>query len=349
MKTELLREGLAFIKPALKKTVFPICQHVRIQAEKGELVLTGCNLEVGLEWRAPADLPKLDLCVQGAILASIAETAGEEIEFKAGKRLGVSSSSGRYHLPILSGADMPVIKPEGEPVSSGDFSAIREEIQFCVFAAGKKVFDRPFLNGVGLQARGGDVAVSASDTLLIASSTTTVDARDFEGIIPTGSCDVATDERLTRFEMYPGVLVLKGESRVATIKLLEGKYPHDFIPRICVGAREPAGTFKVSRDQLLRAIAAVSLVSESSDGCEVRVNGKLTVSAKGDGGDATHEIECEGAKVVCGLRIDQFAAVVKRATDEAEFMWAEGFPDKGGAPLLTKNGDRIIGAVPYRL
>lgn len=349
IEAKMLRDGLAFVKPVLKRNNFAICAHVRLRSAGGELTLLACDLSGELEYRIKLDAPEFDVCAPGLQLVAIAESAGDEIELKPGKRLGILSSAGKYQLSTLPGADMPTVLVEGAPSASGAYEAIREEIEFCTFAAAVNNLQRPYLNGVSVTAIAGRVAISASDSLLIASSSIEQDAPDFEILVPTPLCGVAASERFTRFEVSPGILTLSGDSCVARIKLLSEKFPHAFVSKILAGIKKPAGSLRASKAELVRAVTAVGLIAEKTEGCALKMNGKLTMSTTTTESQATQEIPCEGTNVECGMRLDQLLALVKRADETAELSWAEGFPNTGAAPLLVKSGKRIVGAVPYRL
>lgn len=349
IEAKLLRDGLAFVKPALRRRDFAICKHVRLQSAGGELTLLACDLSGELEYKMKMNAPEFDICAPGLQLLAIAEAAGDEIDLRPGKRLGVASSAGRYQLPTLPGPDMPTVKPEGEPSASGTYEAIRKEIEFCAFAADVNNLQRPYLNGVSVNATNGKVSISASDSLLIAFSSIEEDVPDFEILIPTPLCDMAVNERFTRFEVSPGLLTLLGNSCVARLKLSAEKFPLAFVGKILSGAGKPSGSFRAAKDELVRAITAVGLIVEKTEGCALKMNGKLTLSTATVESQATQEIPCEGSNIECGMRIDQLLALAKRADEKAEFSWAEGFPNAGSAPLLVKSGKRIVGAVPYRL
>lgn len=349
IETKGLREALDLLRHAArpKKALSSaaIMEHIRLQAGDGAtLVMSAYDLESEVVCRVDAHVSALDVCVQAQRFAAIVASAGQEIDLSVVKTgLSLKSGSGRFRLPTLPGNMMPTINVEGEPIASGDYTLLREEIANCHFAAAKMDVLRPALNGVGVSCSGKKFAVTGCSGYAFARSVFELDCADFSATLPNLP---ALLEEFYTFKVYASFITLHAPNHTVTVKLLAHQYPS--ISRVVEQPR--VGGFSIERDQLVEALEAVKpfttracLFKTEADRLVIR-----TASPLGEA-ERTVPLLTAATQFECSLNLDQIVAIARRCEEKPEFYWGEGFPTAPGTPLLVKSGRGILGSTVERV
>ncbi|HZR03651.1 MAG TPA: DNA polymerase III subunit beta [Burkholderiales bacterium] len=349
LETKLLREGLAFVKPAIRTNsgALAILQHVRLRAEGGSIILTASDLVAELEWRADVDAKEeADVCIPGQRLLAIAAAASDQIELKIGKEsVSIASGAGRFRLPTLPGTDAPSMKIEGNPSAEGGWSEIGKEVDFADFAAPKDD-TRNWIKGVNVRASGDAVEVTCTDGVGIIQGTLKGAAPPgLDVTIPTGYTAIAAHEALTKFQVFGQTLVLSGPGCAARLNCISDKFPD--VSRILKAERKTV--IRVKRADLLGALDLIEPMRAGADVLEFAMNGKalkLSLSGHDESAEATCPATVTGGEVSFGMKTRWLADVVKRAEENIELYW-DGDPKT--VTMFCQSKHRLMGAMPYRI
>jgi DNA polymerase III sliding clamp (beta) subunit (PCNA family) len=360
VSTEALRDALDAIKLVAKKTSLPVTEFVRMEAMGGGALLLKANdTAVEIECIVEAtELPVMDLCVPAQRLLGIVANAGDEIDFSLGKdglALNAKSGKGRWRLPTLPGDRMPYIEASNwsQCLAEGSYATMYTELDFCQFAATKHFLARPWAGGLHVQVRNHCMEVVGSNgTSLFAHSAATVgDIAPFDIIVPMAAMQIALDEYET-FKLYPGVLCLYSKARTAKIKLLSAQYPD----LSGITRQDRVGGFTVNSEEFLAALEAVApFKSGAVPPVQLRIDPSgLTVKVESATDCAEQSLPCKfgignAAELSFHMNLDHMIAVASQCSGEVEFYWGDGFPLKGGVPLLVKQGSRMMGSTTYKM
>lgn len=351
--TKALREAFESIKPVAKKTSLNITEYVRLRSKDGVLTLNSTDNATEIECLVEADLPEMDVCVQAQRLLAVVANAGAEIDLKLGKAgLAASSGAGRYRLPTAPGDSMPMIEHSEESTAQGFYKLVRDEVEFCHFAAAKNEASRPWANGVNIKRQAEMLSVAGCNGVSLFAhsfSDWTCEGGDFDIIVPTTATQLALSAWYTQFKVFPGVLGLYATGRTAKIKLLSATYP-SMAPII---SHERVGGFSVDGLAFLEALEAVApFKSGAVPPCLIKVEpSTVSVIVESVNDRAEQSMPCESAAPGCEfhMNLDHMIGITRQCAGKVEFYWGRGFPTEPRcSPLLVKQGDRLMGSSLYR-
>lgn len=291
-RTELARAVNAVGKVVEARNTIPILSNLLLSADKGQLELTGTDLDIQASATVEAEVAKKGrITVSAKLLGDIVRKAATDtisLELKDG-RLNVKSGRSNFKLETLPAEDYP-------DLAGGTFNA-EFEIDLAAFFAPVSFAisteeTRYYLNGIYLHVVDGvGVAVATDGHRLARNRGPELPA--FDGIIvprkavallPKGGVKVAVSESKIRIASQDFVMVSK---------LIDGTFP-DY-QRVIPNGNEKAVV--VDRDLMMKAADRVTSVS-TERGRAVKLSiapGGVTLAVKSDVGEAQDEVAADYA------------------------------------------------------
>jgi DNA polymerase-3 subunit beta len=305
VKLTIARQDLARVLTNVGRVIesrntIPILGNVKLSAVKGQLRLTGTDLEIVATDVAPADVTEEgDICVDAKLLAEIAKKAGGDVSINLeADRLIVKSGRSVFKLQILDAVDFPTF---GDDKYAAEFEMdIAALFAPVAFAIGNDA-NRPYLHGVFFHVKDGAAVAVATNGHRLARHAGQ-ELPEFEGVIvpqkavgmlPKGTADVSVSENLIR--------IVSGDFTL-TSKLIDGTFP-DYTRVIPVDNELVASAEK---DDLLKASDRVATVS-SERGNAVKLSiapGAIALTVQSvERGEAADEVPAEytGEPVTIGF------------------------------------------------
>jgi len=193
-----LAHALSTVTKAVEaRTIIPILGNVLLSADKGQLSITGTNLDLEIS----TSLPVLDsqdgtVTVAGKLLADIAKKATGDVNLEAdGNHLIVKSSKSRFKLDTLPANDFPSFNHGSfDTTIDIDLASLVQEVQFAVSTEET----RYYLCGVFLEAKDGHIIATATDGHRLASTRIEQEATLHQLFCPT-NCSHCCRPELCQF------------------------------------------------------------------------------------------------------------------------------------------------------
>lgn len=285
-----------------------ILAHVLMDAADGELALRATDMDIAITDRAQADVATPGTAVVPAQLAhdivrKLPDVATIKLETGEPGRMTLQSGRSTFRLPCLDAADFPTDAADELPHGFAlDAAVLRTMLDRTRFAASTEE-TRYYLNGIYIHsANAPDPAVQvlravATDGHRLALTQTPMPegGLGMPGVIlpnraitelrrlledVAGAVDVSLSEARMRFAVGTAVI---------TTKLIDGTFP-DYQRVIPADNDKMLG---VDRGKLTAAVDLVSTISsEKSRAIKLAADaGALRLSAAGDTGDATDEVD----------------------------------------------------------
>lgn len=165
--TENLKDRITFAYHGISsRSTLPILTNFLIEAEKGSLIITATDLEVGIRVSVPAKVEKQGKVVVPAktftdLTGSIDD---EKVELEEGeKTLILKTKNTRSSFTTQLADDFPALYGEmGEKVAVFDRKNLEKTLSRVVFASAQDSA-RPALSGVLVKGDGGEISIVATD------------------------------------------------------------------------------------------------------------------------------------------------------------------------------------------
>ncbi|MGI6036636.1 MAG: DNA polymerase III subunit beta [Limnochordia bacterium] len=270
----LLKAVTAVERAVAQRDVKPILTGILLEARNGELYLAASDLEMRIEGTIPVEtIQEGQAVVEGKYFAPIVrKLPGGDVflRYDEGNN-SVSLRAGRAHfsLPTIAGEAFP----PAPVMEEGSFScSIAEELfkgmlRQTVFAAAPPDEIRPFLKGIYLAGREGELHMVATDSSRLAiRKKDALSLGEFKALVPARSMQELA--RLLPGEEEGELRVQLGSNQILFhvggfkfySRLIESEFP-DYLRVIPQG--EPTCKVICSRSQLEEAIDRVSLLVRS--------------------------------------------------------------------------------------
>lgn len=331
-----LAHALSTVTKAVEaRTTIPILGNVLLSADKGQLSITGTNLDLEISTSLPVlDSQEGTVTVAGKLLLDIAKRATSDVSLEAdGNHLIVKSGKSRFKLDTLPAADFPSFNHGSfDTTIEFDLASLVQEVQFAVSTEET----RYYLCGVFLEAKDGYIVATATDGHRLASTRIEQEStfapvilpNKLLSLLPTGVVSVS---------LSSNKVMIESGSTVIVSKLIDGTYP-DY-ERVIPKPSERVAT--VSAKTLRDAVGRTSVIA-SERGKAVRflfASDSLTLNvANPDRGDATEEMEVSfsGEPLTIGFN-GQYVADLMAAfgTDEITMSMEDS-----GSPALVLSESR---------
>ena len=355
MRFTLQRE--AFLKPLAqvvnvveRRQTLPVLANFLVQVNKGQLSLTGTDLEVEMVSRiAVEDAEDGETTIPARKLFEIIRALpdGSRITVsQSGDKITVQAGRSRFTLATLPANDFPSVDEveATERVAIGE-ATLKELIERTAFAMAQQDV-RYYLNGLLFDLRGDALRTVATDGHRLALCETDLEKASGakrQIIVPRKGVTelqrlLEGGERVLELEVGRAHIRVKRDDVTFTSKLIDGRFP-DYEAVIPIGADREV---KLDRETLRAALQRAAILSnEKYRGVRVEVSpGQLKISAHNpEQEEAQEEIEADtkvsdlaigfnvnylldaltalrGEDIVIQLRDANSSALVREATSE---------------------------------
>ncbi|MCG0275091.1 MAG: DNA polymerase III subunit beta [Thermosediminibacteraceae bacterium] len=304
-KDELL-EGITTAEKFIAgKTTMPILSGIKFSSYGNTLELSATDLEMGIEYRLPAQIMEEgEAVISTKVFSDITRKLPKgPVMFKS-KEGYVTVETGDFHLkmPVLESSDFPEVIPrETNPILRFPVDIFKNMIKQTIFARAEESIARPVLTGELLELRGGKFHVVALDGFRIAWRWEEVEGPDFSVIVPGRALLELTrafsDDEEEYFEIHTGGnrVVFRTEKMTMASRILEG----NFIDYEQVVNVDPKVTVVVNTDALLSSIERAFIVArEGSKNNLVKFkigNNCMEISTESEIGSVYEKVECDTA------------------------------------------------------
>ncbi|MDI3280005.1 MAG: DNA polymerase III subunit beta [Bacillota bacterium] len=300
---EVLYQGLQTVQRAVpSRSTMPILSGILLEVRQGFLRLVATDLELGIEVLLPVEVEAegrtvLEARYLSEIVRRLPEGAPVAVEVEeGGGSAQLKAARVKYALRVMSAEDYPELPQlEGERLWKAKESDLRRMIRETSFAVAVEE-TRPFLTGVLLEMRGGEVAMAATDTSRLAVSKRGTLPGELEErlIVPVRSLNEVSrnldeeGEREVLVSWTSSQIQFKLPSLRLVSRLIDGQFPNyqQVIPS------NYAVRLEVSRGELLSAIERVSVLAQGGTSVvQVDVkDGGIVLSAESEVGRAEEEV-----------------------------------------------------------
>ncbi len=267
-KENLLAGLMTVGRIASKNLTLPILGNVLLRAEKGSLVLSATNLEVGVTTRVRGKiLADGAITIQARLLTDyIGLLENEKIELEAeGTTLRIAGETSKTTIRGMSADDFPIIPSvphEGGFKVSAD--VLRGGLEQVLFAAAQDA-TRPEISGVSFSIKGSVMTMAATDSYRLAERTIPLKEprKDLITIMPTRALFelvriMPTDGDTQVFIGETQALFVSDSIELST-RLIEGQYP-DYTQIIPKSSSIEA---RVDTETFVKAVKTASLFCRS--------------------------------------------------------------------------------------
>ncbi|OGP17997.1 MAG: DNA polymerase III subunit beta [Deltaproteobacteria bacterium GWC2_55_46] len=288
-----------------KRNTMPILANVLLDASKGKITIMATDLEVFIKDSVQAGVSEEGSITVNArkVFEIVKELPGETVDVTAGKddKLTLKAGKARFNVMGLPAKDFPVfpVVDEGS-LQAIDGEALREMIDKTSFAVSTDE-TRYNINGFLLEREEGKIKMVATDghrLALIIREGDNIAKGQKEGVLlpRKGVMEMkkVLDEKEGSF--FLGITqknaVMKRDSTVVTVRLLEGEFP-DYRRVIPKDNDKEA---KAMRGDLLASLKRVSILStDKIKGVKFSFNkDKLVLSSSSpDIGEATEDVDID--------------------------------------------------------
>lgn len=299
-RAELSRVIAAVSRVVESRNIIEILSNLRLSASGETLTVTGTDLAIVAEAKAPATVAAAgSVCVDAKLFGDIAKKAGasDVILLLDDDKLVVKSGRSRFSLKTLPAHEFPTM---GADAFGAEFATdIAALLSSVAFAAGTNDI-REMLNGVLLRSKEGRLVAVATDGHRLARIQGE-EAPAFEDIIiPNKAVNVMPKGRAVVSVSTEKMRVI-GDDITITTKLIGLEYP-DY-ERVIPQHNDKV--VAVNRDEIMRAAdRVVTVSSEKSKGVRLSIaSGAIQFSARSEAGEAADEVAAEysGEPIEYGL------------------------------------------------
>ncbi len=329
---EDLLEAVNIVNKAVSgRTTLPILECILLTARKDGLVLTGNDLEMGIE-TAPIDATieqQGNVAIEAKLFNDIIRRLnGEEVLLSVDEQYQITIQSGSscFHIMGQNGDDFPVLtdveRTDEYRMKQADLKDMIRQTIFSIAQGGSK----PVLTGELLELKQNCLQVVSVDGYRISFRKSPIIAaqEETEVIVPGKTLtelqkilSQEEDDELSLYFTEKHILFDLG-SAVLVSRLVEGEYIRY--------AQSFSADYKtkiiVRKDEMIQSLERASLVSRDNRKTPVRLEitqGNLTITSRSDMGNAREEVavetEGEGLQIAFNPR---YLIEALRAIDEEE-------------------------------
>ncbi|WP_132194097.1 DNA polymerase III subunit beta [Kribbella sp. VKM Ac-2500] len=308
VERDLLAESMAWVARSLpSRPSVPILAGLRVEAEEGQLVLSGFDYETSTRVTVPAQVADTGRCIiSGRLAAEISRSLrGPSVDLSAvGAKAQLACGSSRFALQTLPSDQYPA--QPAFPAASG---AVRSDVlaqavaQVAIAAGHEDTL--PVLTGVQMEIEGSTITLLATDRYRLAvrelewnprspdvSAAVLVPARVLAEI---AKATTGTDIVISLPGAGDGIVGFEGGRRRTTTRLLDGEFPK--VRRIIPAEAAIATRARIDTAGLIEAVKRVALVAERNTPVRLRFcESTLTLDAgTGDEAQASESLEARVA------------------------------------------------------
>jgi DNA polymerase III subunit beta len=316
VERDVLAESMAWVARSLpSRPSVPILAGLLVEAQDGQLVLSGFDYETSTRVTVPAQVADPGKCIiSGRLAAEISRSLpGLSVDLTAdGAKAHVTCGSSHFALQTLPADEYPAL-PDF-PAASGTVRSdvLAQAVAQVAVAAGHED-TLPVLTGVQMEIEGSTITLLATDRYRLA-------VREFEwnprspevsaaALVPArvlteiAKATTGTDIVVSLPGAGDGIVGFEGGGRRTTTRLLDGEFPK--VRRIIPAEAAIATRARIDTADLIEAVKRVALVAERNTPVRLRFReSTLTLDAcTGDEARASESLEAhvDGEPVTVGF------------------------------------------------
>jgi DNA polymerase-3 subunit beta len=276
-----------------RNTTLQIFQSLLFEAHPGKVRLVGCDGEMWVERRIPAQVSEEGSLAVGArlfseILGSLPD-GDVHVEQPNGTSLRLTLAASEYRVVGMTSEDFPPMPEVGEDatikIKAADFSRMVESVDFAV---AKESHGRPYLTGVLFSYDGDSLRVVATDTHRLAVRAEPMPGlgQTVNAIVPDRTIQVikrlpvAPDGELT-LTFGSGRLMVEADGAKIISQLLSGEFP----PYERVIPSSHTRRWLLDREQFAACLRRTGVLARES---------AMRITLKGESGHVTLSARSEG-------------------------------------------------------
>lgn len=327
---EELNAAISMVQKAIStRSALAILDGILLEAEGNDLVLTGYDLETGIECRIPCEVKCPGrLVLRSRLFGDIIRKLPEErvsLEKTEDGPVLIQSGKARYKIDYMAGEYPKIPEVEKTEQLSVSQNVLRDMIQETIFAASSDE-SRPVLNGINLVLEDGKLELVAIDGFRLAVREEDIEDKDktLQYIVPAKAMqEVArildkSDEPVQLYSSHNYILFANDKVRLVS-RLIQGEFMNyeNIIPQSSMTS------IKLQKQDLLDAIERCALIINVDQRrypitLQSEDDGRLVVSATTDIGNAREELMChfEGEPIDVDFNPRYFLDALRNIPDD---------------------------------
>lgn len=301
-KDDLLAGILLAERFTAGKTTIPILAGIKFSAYGSTLELSATDLEMGIEYRVPAQIMEEgDIVISTKALSEILRKLPKgQVLFKCdGGQVRVESGDFYLTMPALESDDFPEAVPnQTNPLIKLQKEVFKNMVKQTIYARAEDSIARPVLTGELLELKNGKFHVVALDGFRIAWRWEEIEGTEFSIIVPGRALleltrAISGGEDFIEIHTGGNRVVFYTENMSISSRLLEGK----FIDYEQVVEIEPKVTAVANTDLLLSSIERAFVVArEGSKNNLIKFNiqsNSIKISTESEIGSVYEKVDCD--------------------------------------------------------
>lgn len=319
------------LKAVNPRSTHPILEGILIKAQKGVLILTGNDLELGIESFLEADIKEEGSVVVPARIFNdiIRKLPNMDIEISVDENhiVKINTKGSNYEISGMNPEEYPEIKdiPENDPIEI-EKKLLKDMINNTVFAVATDE-TRPILTGALLEIKNDEMSMVCLDGYRLAlRKSRTLNIKEEDILIPGKALNEISnileddDEKLNVIIDDRHILFDLGYTRI-TSRLLSGEFinydqiiPKDYNTRVKVKVRD-----------LYNAIERASLLAREGKNNLIKLTigeSKIIINSNSEIGTAHEEVDIEmvGKDLIIAFNARYFMDILKVIEDEEAYI-----------------------------
>ncbi len=344
----LLSKTLAnIVKIIPPKSTYTILQNIVIEAKDKKLHIQATDLDIFIKKVIPADIKdEGKVLIPGKKILEITKEANiDSITFKLKElKLQIKAGSAHFNIPSLDYQEFPEVPkfPTKKWFTMG-VEELHAMVDATMFMVARDMSRRP-MNGILVQAKGGELRMVTTDGARLAKSVKAEEAPDGDLIVATKVFDLLDygedDEKLDVY-IEERMMGMKYRNTAIIARLIEGPYPNyeTVIPTSFTG------TCTIDKDILDGALKRVSLVASphiKNVRFDFKESGIHLSASSPDIGEAKEEVSCAYEGEPVGLWFNaQFVLETLRHLSSEEVVF-QLTSQSTAAVVLAKAVDNLM-------
>jgi DNA polymerase-3 subunit beta len=351
-QNELLEAVNTVTKAIASKSPMPILEGILIKCDEDQMILTGFDSEIGIEYYIKADIARegmivIDSRIFGELLRKL-PNSDVIIDVDQNLKITIDCLNTHIELTGIEASTYPALPDvEKEKPFIIKQSNLRDMIKRTIFSVGVDD-NRKTLTGSLIESKNSQLSVVAIDgfRVSIRKSTNENQTDDFSVIVPGKTLNeivkiiMEDDDDVTIYSNQSMILFELKNCKIIS-RLIEGNYlnyenilPVDYETNLVLNRRE-----------LLESLERVSLLANDENKYPLRfkiVDDRIILNSMSERGNAKDEIEVEvdGKNQEIGFNSKYLVDALK-AIDEDE-VYAHFTSSVGPCTLKPKEGDEFL-------
>jgi DNA polymerase-3 subunit beta len=307
VERDVLAEPMAWVARSLpSRPSLPILTGLVVEAEEGQLVMSGFDYETSTRVTVPAQVADTGRCIiSGRLAAEICSSLPDlPVDLSVdGVKAQITCGSSHFTLQTLPAAEYPAL-PDF-PVASGTVRSdvLTQAVAQVAIAAGHGD-TLPVLTGVQVEIEGSTITLLATDRYRLAVRELEWNPRSPEvsvaALVPArvlaeiAKATTGTDIVVSLPGAGDGIVGFESGGRRTNTRLIDGEFPK--VRRIIPAEAAIATRARIDTTRLIEAVKRVALVAERNTPVRLRFS-ESTLTLDAGSGDEAQASESLGARI----------------------------------------------------